>query len=65
MLRPDRSTARQLIQNEIHGPSFVRSQPFQPISNLLVLVTQDRAVAIASLPDLERAAGKCNTGPPA
>jgi hypothetical protein len=37
--------------------TLVRRQPFQPIGDLLVLVTQDRAVAIASLTDLEGAAG--------
>lgn len=44
--------------------ALVRRQPFQPIGDLLVLVAQGWAVAIASLTDLEGAASKRDTGTP-
>ena len=53
------------IKTQATAPcALILGQPFQPISNLLVLVTQDWALAIASLTDLEGAAGKRDTGAP-
>ena len=56
--KPSVERRAQIQKAQTEAPTtLVGRQPFQPIRNLFVLITQNRAVAIARLADLKGAAG--------